>query len=304
MRLLTRALPLALLACASFAWGVYQSGAAARSQRALVTRYAHAWSHGDIAVMYAMLDAASRRGTSQRSFVAQLGKAAQTATLRSLQVLGVAGPSNGWVAVRTRVRTRLFGTLKETLEVPIGSDGSSIRFASTLLFPGLAPGEALRRRSVLGPRGALLADDGTALAEGPQRASPIPSVAAEVAGKLGPIPSEETAEYATLGYPANAQVGIDGLEQVFQSQLAGQIGGTLLAGRRILASAAARAGEDVRTTIDPRIETAAINALGSSYAAMTVMDPRTGALLALAGFAYSDVQPPGSTMKIVTTAGA
>jgi cell division protein FtsI/penicillin-binding protein 2 len=37
---------------------------------------------------------------------------------------------------------------------------------------------------------------------------------------------------------------------------------------------------------------------------MTVMDPRTGALLALAGFAYSDVQPPGSTMKIITTAAA
>jgi cell division protein FtsI/penicillin-binding protein 2 len=34
------------------------------------------------------------------------------------------------------------------------------------------------------------------------------------------------------------------------------------------------------------------------------MDPRTGALRALAGIAFSAVQPPGSTMKIITATGA
>jgi cell division protein FtsI/penicillin-binding protein 2 len=34
------------------------------------------------------------------------------------------------------------------------------------------------------------------------------------------------------------------------------------------------------------------------------MDPRTGAVLALAGIAFSALQPPGSTMKIVTSVGA
>ena len=34
------------------------------------------------------------------------------------------------------------------------------------------------------------------------------------------------------------------------------------------------------------------------------MNPRTGALLALAGIAYSALQPPGSTMKIITATGA
>jgi cell division protein FtsI/penicillin-binding protein 2 len=52
------------------------------------------------------------------------------------------------------------------------------------------------------------------------------------------------------------------------------------------------------------IEQAALNALAGSYAGMTVMDPRTGALLALAGLAFSDVQPPGSTMKIITATAA
>ena len=99
-------------------------------------------------------------------------------------------------------------------------------------------------------------------------------------------------------------MGTDGLEQIFQSRLVGRIGGRLFAGRRILASVAATPGATVKTTINPAIETSALTALGSSYAGLTVMDPRTGALLALAGIAFTDVQPPGSTMKIITSAAA
>jgi cell division protein FtsI/penicillin-binding protein 2 len=292
------------VACASFAFGVYQSGAAARSQRALVQRYAAAWGRGDYPLMYSMLDAASKQRLSESQFRSAYAAAAQTATLTSLRITRVAGPSSGWVPVSARVRTRVFGTLGGIVEVPLGADGSSVQFASTLLFPGLRHGERLHRMTVLGDRGALLADNGTPLAEGRDRSSPIPAVAGEVVGTLGRIPHAQAATYAALGYPSTAKIGLDGLEQIFQSQLAGKIGGTLLAGTRILASATRGPGATVKTTINPAIEDATVNALGSSYAAMTVMDPRTGALLALGGFAYSDVQPPGSTMKIVTTTGA
>jgi cell division protein FtsI/penicillin-binding protein 2 len=44
--------------------------------------------------------------------------------------------------------------------------------------------------------------------------------------------------------------------------------------------------------------------MGGQYAGITVMNPRTGALLALAGIAFSALQPPGSTMKIITVTGA
>ncbi len=303
-RLLTRALPLAVLACVSFGLGVYESGAPARSQRALVTRYARAWSRGDVPLMYSLLDSASKQRMSEPQFAAKLAAAARIATLSSMRVIHVASPNSGWVGVTTVTHTRLFGTLRGTLMVPIGADGAGVHYASTLLFPGLAPGEAFHRVSTLGTRGALLADDGTPLAEGPQLSSPIPVVAGEVAGTLGPIPADQAARYAALGYPPNAKIGSDGLEQIFQTELAGKIGGTLYAGRRILASVPPQAGETVRTTIDPTVEQSALNAIGSSYAAMTVIDPRDGAVLALVGFAYSDVQPPGSTMKIVTVSGA
>ncbi|MGO9753582.1 MAG: penicillin-binding transpeptidase domain-containing protein [Solirubrobacteraceae bacterium] len=288
----------------SFGLGVYQSGAPSRSQQALVRRYAQAWSRGNYPLMYSMLDAASKQRLSEAQFRAQYARAAAVATLTALRITRVGGPSSGWVPITVRVHTGLFGVLKGIVEVPLGADGSGVQFASTLLFEGLLPGEQLHRVTALGARGALLADDGTPLAEGPNRSSPIPAVADQVVGTLGPIPRAQAAAYAALGYPSNTKVGLDGLEQIFQSRLAGRIGGTLLAGKRILARATPSAGETVRTTINPGIEAATVNALGSSYAAMTVMDPRTGALLALAGFAYSDVQPPGSTMKIVTSTGA
>jgi peptidoglycan glycosyltransferase len=126
-------------------------------------------------------------------------------------------------------------------------------------------------------------------------------VASEIVGVLGPIPASEQTSYAAAGYPPKALVGVDGLEHIFQRRLAGRPGGTLLAGRRVLASVAPIPGQTVRTTINPTVEQAAISALAGKYAGLTVMDPRSGALLALAGIAFSDVQPPGSTMKIVTS---
>jgi cell division protein FtsI/penicillin-binding protein 2 len=157
---------------------------------------------------------------------------------------------------------------------------------------------------VLAPRATLLARNGTPLAEGPNRTSPIPGIASAIAGVLGPIPSDQAGSYAAQGYPPDAKVGQDGLERVFQSQLAGTPGGTLFAGDRRLAHAAPIPGHTVTSTIDPAVEAAAIQALGPNYGGIAAMDPRTGQILALVGIAFSAIQPPGSTMKIITSTAA
>ena len=149
-----------------------------------------------------------------------------------------------------------------------------------------------------------MASDGTPLAQGPARASPIPDVANQIAGTLGPIPAADRAKYQALGYPADAKVGIDGLERVFQVQLAGTPGGTLRAGQRVLARTHPATGAAVTTTINPALERAAVTAMGANYAGIAAMDPRTGAVLALAGVAFSALQPPGSTMKMITATAA
>jgi cell division protein FtsI/penicillin-binding protein 2 len=304
--LLTRALPIIGLAAAAFAGGAVLATAPGRAERQTVIRYVSAWEHRDYAGMYSQLDRGSRRATSEVGFAAEVRAAAAIATVSSLHALHVPEVSGNSIAVRIRVRTRVWGTLTEVLSVPLTGSGSDARIhlSASLLFPGLRLGERLGRRIALPPRATLLASDGTPLAEGVSRSSPIPDVAGQIVGTLGPIPADQAAHYAAEGYPAGTKVGTDGLEYIFENRLAGRLGGQLLAGHRVLASARPVQGAPVRTTIVPALERAAVGALGGQYAGMTVMNPRTGALLALAGIAFSSVQPPGSTMKIITSAAA
>jgi peptidoglycan glycosyltransferase len=277
-----------------------------RSERKVVSNYVQAWAAGDYARMYSLLDPASQARMSEARLAAAYKRAATTATLMKLVDEHVGRRRGQFIPVQMLVTTRLFGELHETLEVNVDDNGSSptVHYMSSLLFPGLQGHERLSRHMALPPRATLFAADGTPLAQGPDRTSPVPGVASEIVGTLGPIPAADAATYAMQGYPPNTKVGTDGLEYAFQTQLAGRPGGKLLAGKRTLARTAPVPGHDVTTTIEPSLETAAIEALGNSYAGIVAMNPRTGALLALAGIAFSAAQPPGSTMKIVTSTAA
>ena len=191
-RLLTRAAPLTGVAVIAFAAGVVTATAPGRAEKQLVTRYVTAWEHGDYHQMYGLLDPGSREHLTQSQFASDLQATALTATMTRVSTVRVGSRSGDAVPVRVRVRTRLFGTLHETLEVPLAGSGSGarVRFANQLLFPGLRAGEALTRNVSLPPRADLLADDGTPLAQGPNRTSPIPAVASQIVGTLGPIPAE------------------------------------------------------------------------------------------------------------------
>ena len=104
--------------------------------------------------------------------------------------------------------------------------------------------------------------------------------------------------------PPGAPVGLTGLEREFDAELAGRPGGELRGGGRVLASVEPRRGSAVRTTIDPDIQRAAVDALAGRFGGVAVIRPGNGEVLALAGIAYSAPQPPGSVFKIVTLAGA
>jgi peptidoglycan glycosyltransferase len=305
-RLLTRGVPVVGLAAAAFTAGAMWAAEPGRAERQLVTHYVTAWERADYRQMYRLLDSSSRAHTSESAFARKLDAAAHTATLTSLHVLRIGSTQGSTTAVNVQLRTKLWGPLRETLSVPLTGSGSGARvhLSAAVMFPGLRSGERLTRTLTLPPRGELLASDGTALAEGPGRTSPIPDVAGQIVGRIGPIPSSLAADYAARGYPSNAQVGLDGLEMIFQDRLAGRAGGALLAGRRVLARVTPAVAGPVTTTISPPLERDAVAALGGQFGGMVVMNPRTGALLALAGIAFSALQPPGSTMKIITATGA
>jgi peptidoglycan glycosyltransferase len=274
-------------------------------ERAVARRYLSAWSRDDFPAMYALLDPASQRALSEPAFAAAYRSAADTATLVGVVLVRIGSVRSETVAATVLARTRLFGALREAMAIPllVSGDTAQVRFTPTLLFPGLRAGERLHRTTVMPPRADILAADGTPLAAGPARSSPIPSVASAIAGVLGPIPAAEAQGDALAGYPPGTLVGQDGLERIFQTELAGRPGGSLLAGARVLATRPPIAGHTLRTTIDPKVEEAIVGAMAGRYAGITALDPRTGAILGAAGIAFSDPQPPGSTMKIVTATG-
>jgi peptidoglycan glycosyltransferase len=305
-RLLTRGAPVVVLAVAAFILGLIVAGGPGRAEHKLVRDYVTAWASGDFHKMYGLLDKQSQASLSESAFVAAYRNAATIATLDRIRIGHIASRSGDAIAVRVRVRTRVFGNLSEVLQVPLAGSGSSarVRYSGTLLFPGLRHGETLTRNVALAPRADILASDGTPLAHGPARSSPISDVASQIVGTLGPIPAPSAQMYAAQGYPPDAKVGEDGLERIFQSRVAGTPGGTLLAGTRALAHSEPIPGKSVTTTINPAVERAEIAAIAGRSAGMAAMDPRTGAVLGLAGFAFSELQPPGSTMKIITATAA
>ncbi len=280
-------------------------GGSDAAQRREATSFATLWARGDYAALYSQLDDEAQHAISRPSFVLANSTAAQLATTTRVVVGSVRPRTALGYPVTVTVHTRVFGTIHTVLTVPLSGKGSDQKVAWTrsLVFPGLRAGEKLTRQTTLAPRAAIEASDGSVLASGPQRTSSMPDVAGEVVGKLGPPPAEEQATLQAQGYPDNALVGTSGLERVFQTQLAGTPGGTLMAGSRVLARTQPKAGPAVRSTINPTIERAAITALGSQYGGAVAMNPQTGAVLALAGVAYSALQPPGSTFKIITSTG-
>jgi cell division protein FtsI/penicillin-binding protein 2 len=301
----SRRLLLAAVALAAFAAGTV-AGARDEPRALRVARaYAAAWERQDFRTMHDLLAPADGRRISTAALAATYRRAAITATAAE-QEAGEAHLEGDEVLVAMRVRTRIFGTLSLPLRVRVDEAGGKARVAwrPELAFPGLRPGERLTRTTRLPPRATIEARDGTPLAEGEARTTQLGPLAGEIAGRLGPAPPERAAEVAARGVPPGAPVGLTGLEREFDARLAGTPGGELRAGRRVLARSAPRTGTAVRTSIDADLQRAAATALAGRYGGIAAVRPRDGEVLALVGVAASAPQPPGSTFKIITLAGA
>jgi peptidoglycan glycosyltransferase len=274
-------------------------------EKAVAKRFVAAWERGDYAAMHAELAEQDRRAMPVRRFSEAYREAAATATATTVAHGEVAGPRDGAVHVPMAVSTRVFGTVRATLRLTFAGEGDAkhVNWKPSLVFPGLADGERLARRMSLPRRADILARDGTPLAQGEDRSSPIEDVAGSIVGELGTPPPERTERLRELGYPNGATVGTSGLERVFEDKLAGTPGGQLRAGKRVLVQTIPRPAKAVHSSIDPPVQRAAVAAKGERVGGVAVVRPRTGEILALAGIAFSGLQPPGSTFKIITLTG-
>ena len=274
---------LAVVAAAAGAGWVLLARESARDrQQEAVTRFATAWSRGDYAAMWRLLTPERRRDWPLAEFTASYRIADEQATVKGVRAGPVAKIAGGRALLPVNVRTRLFGALRGTVAIPVAErDGTAeLDWSPALRLPGLRDGERVRRRVLERPaRRPILAADGSRLDADPATAG------------LAGTP------------PADGQAGT-GLEALYDAQVGGRPGAELRFGRRVVRRVPVRRGHTLRTTIVPRLQRAATEALGSRVGGIAVLRPRTGDVLGLAGLAVSGPQPPGSTFKIITLAGA
>jgi penicillin-binding protein 2 len=117
---------------------------------------------------------------------------------------------------------------------------------------------------------------------------PNHALASHVLGYTGELNAEELAQRKKDGYRLGDIAGKSGLEAAFEPKLRGEWGGLQLEvdGRgkviRRLGQKEAKPGQDVTLTLDLDLQKAAEAALGDRKGAIVVLDPRDGAVLAMA----------------------
>jgi penicillin-binding protein 2 len=161
-----------------------------------------------------------------------------------------------------------------------GANAEGFRIA---LASGLKPEQVLRFRE----QAARLA--GAEVDVDILRSYPHGRLAAHVLGYTSGITEEEYDKLADKGYRILDRVGRSGIEKQFEGHLRGEWGGQQVevnaAGQvqRILGEKPARAGQDLRLTLDLALQQAAERALdGVRKGAIVALDPQTGAIRALA----------------------
>ncbi len=237
-----------------------------------------------------------------------------------------------WPALRAR--------LSALLAIPANqlerrrNEGANPEGFRILLASNLRPEQVLRFRE------QAEALSGAEVDSDVLRNYPHGSLGAHVLGYTSGITEQEYEDLRTKGYRIRDRVGRSGLEKVYESRLRGEWGGQQVevnaAGQvqRILGDKPAKAGGDLRLTLDLQLQRVAEQALnGVRKGAIVAMDPQTGAIRAMASRPTFDPNlfsdgptvrqwadlnrpdapllnrafrgfPPASTFKIVTTIAA
>ena len=186
-----------------------------------------------------------------------------------------------WPALRDRLAT-VVGLPASQLEARrrSGANAEGFRIA---LASGLKSEQVLRfREQAAGLQGAEVDVDIL-------RSYPHGRLAAHVLGYTSGITEEEYTQLQPKGYRIQDRVGRSGVEKQFEGRLRGEWGGQQVevnaAGQvqRIIGEKSAKAGQDLRLTLDLALQQAAERALdGVRKGAIVALDPQTGAIRALA----------------------
>jgi cell division protein FtsI/penicillin-binding protein 2 len=295
---------LAAFAALAFLIGLIVGAVTPSGPERVTKDFASAWERSDYARMYSLLTPGAKKRVSATTFRAAYDTAANTATAAGIGTDKVKGDGDGG-RFEVTFHTRIFGVVRGTVRVPVVDD--HVDWGPNLVFPGLRPGATLTRRTQAPRRAAILSRSGRTIVSGPATArvtnpsNPASSIVGTVAPPTNPA---DSARLYGRGFPLGTPVGTTGLERVLEPQIAGRPGGELLAGGKRVAASAPQRAHAVRSSIDLRIQAAAVQALAGRFGGIAALDPGTGRIRALAGVAFSAPQPPGSTFKMITATAA
>ena len=275
--------------------------------------YLAAWQRGDYAAMGRFsLD------VPQGGLAGPITRAAaQLGVRHTLLTLGAVTINGDTAKARFTVTDDLASdhawTYQGQLSLAVAKRHWWVKWSPSAIYPGLAQGERFALTAIWPPRAQILADDGTVLSS-PATIAESGSLAL-LTGYLG---RATAAQAKALGAPYHKGdvIGLAGIEQTYQTQLAGRPSLTIKIigpGKRVDATVtrfAARLGTPVRTSINMAAQIAASQAVSSAKTKKPVdlvaMQASTGRVLAVVerpgGFdrAIQGIFPPGSTFKIVT----
>ncbi len=328
--------------------------------------YLAAWRERRYPDLYRLLSDGARRRVDEAAFVRRHEAIAAEMTLTELDVrLGgeviadgvqLALATEARLPVEVTHRTARFGELRRRVDLPLVWEGGrwKVDWSPTVILPELADARLVRSFSDTAVRGSILDRAGRPLAvaasgagsTSSQRSYPQGALAGPLVGYVGQVSGDELPALAPKGYLAGDSLGRAGVEAGAEQLLAGQRGGRLTVVQpngdvaETLATVPPRGGESVLLTLDLDLQRETEAILGERLGSIVLLDPRTGAIRALATWprynpnaftgggdpAASSGQsvagvlndpnqplllrptqgqyPPGSTFKVITMAAA
>ncbi|MFC4534725.1 penicillin-binding transpeptidase domain-containing protein [Sphaerisporangium dianthi] len=300
-----------VLAVGAAAGGAYYVLHTRGSAEETASRFAAAWSRGDLTAMKADLAApAPGFEAAYAEPAARLG--AEKVAVR----LGAVTPSGDDRAKAAYTATMTLKNIGEwtysgSIDLLVKDHYWKVAWTPAAVHPALTASTHLALKTTW-PQRAVIEDVSGARID----AGDVGGSVQQLVGYLDKATAKDVAKLGSSYKPGDA-VGRGGLQETFQKRLAGVPATTINVvdgGKKILKTLKTiegSPGSSVRTTLDPAVQRAAVAAVRdlSKPASLVAIRPGSGDILAVVnnrgGFnrALDGRYPPGSTFKTVTAAG-
>ncbi|GAA2275263.1 hypothetical protein GCM10010149_17440 [Nonomuraea roseoviolacea subsp. roseoviolacea] len=265
-------------------------------------RYAAAWQAGDTAAMRAEL-------ATQQPLTAY-DQMRTALAVESTQIkLGQVTESDDRARVPYTATLKLKNigdwTYQGRIDLKVADRAWKIDWSPATLHPSLASGASFKIKTSWPRRAGITDADGGRIDDGKAGGS-----VQQLVGYLDKATKKDVAKLGNA-YKVGQAVGRGGLQETFQKRLAGTPTTEIQVGDKTLHTIEGTDGEEVKTTLDPRAQAAAVAAVKDvdKPTSMVALKASTGEILAVVnnvgGFnrALDGRYPPGSTFKAVTAIG-